>query len=77
MCYFGFMDRTMLQDHLAPAERHVIEGERHIARQRELVAELKRDGHDSDLAQSLLRSFEELQAMHVADRGRLRKELGL
>jgi hypothetical protein len=41
------MDREMLRQHLAQAERHMAEGERCIARQRELVAELARDGHDS------------------------------
>ena len=67
----------MLQDHLAQAECHVAEGERNIARQREIVAQLECDGHDADQAARLLRSFEELQALHVADRDRLRKELGL
>lgn len=66
----------MLRQHLAQAERHVAEGERRIARQRELVAELARDGHDTDQATQLLRQFEELQALHVVDRDRLRKELG-
>jgi hypothetical protein len=69
------MDRVMLEQHLAQAERHVIEGESHVKRQRELVAGLKRDGHDASQAIDLLRQFEQLQEMHVADRDRLRKEL--
>jgi hypothetical protein len=40
----------MLKVHLDMAERHVLDGERHIARQRKIVAELERDGHDSDHA---------------------------
>jgi len=31
------MDREMLQEHLAQAERHISEGECHIARQREIM----------------------------------------
>jgi hypothetical protein len=71
------MDRKLLQTSLAQAERHVVEGERHVARQRNLVTALERDGHDTSRAVQLLCQFEELQAMHVADRDRLRKELGL
>ncbi len=72
-------DRVQLREHLALAERHVAEGERVVARQREIVAELERDGHDAAAAQArqLLAQFEELLALHVADRDRLRKELGL
>jgi hypothetical protein len=69
------MDRAMLKVHLDMAERHVLDGERHIARQRKIVAELERDGHDSDHATRLLRSFEQTQALHVADRDRRRKVL--
>jgi hypothetical protein len=64
----------MTADHLAQAERHVAEGERHVARQRELIAELERDGHDTVQARELLVQFEGLQVMHVADRDRLRRE---
>jgi len=69
------MDREMLQNELEMAERHVLEGEHHVARQREIVAELARDGHNTSKAAILLRTFEDLQAIHVADRDRLRKEL--
>jgi hypothetical protein len=70
------MDPAILKQHLAQAEEHVAKGERHVARQRELVAELERDGHDTGPARHLLRQFEELQELHCADRDRLRKELG-
>ena len=62
---------------LAQAERDVLEGERRIARQREIVAELERDGEQSWDATELLRRYEAMQAMHIANRDRLRKELGL
>jgi hypothetical protein len=73
-CYRGKMDQMKL-DHLAQARRHVAIGERHIARQRELVIELERDGHDASSAKQLLVQFEELQALHIADRDRLEQEL--
>ena len=69
------MDRELLTQHLEMAERHVSQGERHIAQQRELIAQLKRGGHGTRQAIQLLRQFEELQKLHVADRDRLRKEL--
>jgi hypothetical protein len=61
----------MTLQHLALARRHVEEGEAHIHRQRMVVTRLERDGHDASDARLLLLRFEELQAMHVADRDRL------
>jgi hypothetical protein len=71
------MDTAMLREHLKQAERHVIAGAFRIARQRELISELEHSGF-KDLAAGggkLLLLFEELQAMHVADLRRLRREL--
>jgi hypothetical protein len=76
MLSFG-MARSMLEEHLALAERHVTQGEQHVAKQRAIVAELERDGHDASSARELLDVFEQTQATHMADRDRLRKELGL
>lgn len=67
----------MLENHLTLAERHVAQGAEHVARQRELVAKLARDGHSTLQAIDTLAQFEELQAMHVADRDRINRELGL
>jgi hypothetical protein len=69
------MERAMIADHLAMAERHVAQGEGHVARQRELVAQLERDGHDTDSSLQLLNQFEDLLAIHIADRDRLKAEL--
>jgi hypothetical protein len=41
------MERAITEQHLAQAERHVAEGEGHVTRQRELVAKLEQDGHDT------------------------------
>ena len=69
------MERSFEIGHLEQAERHVAEGEQHIARQRELIAELERDGHDTTTAIELLRTFEQSQAGHIADRDRIRAVL--
>ena len=69
------MNKQILLDHLALAERHVSEGETHVARQRELVAKLERGDHETGLARALLQKFEELLAIHKVDRDRLRGEV--
>ena len=68
----------MLTDHLEQAERHVAEGERILGHQRTVVEHLRKDRHSGHLieaAEGLLRSFEEVQRMHVADMERLSREL--
>jgi hypothetical protein len=71
------MDRDFLLAHLAEAQRHVAEGAARIGRQRQLIIELGRDGHSSDAAEDLLRSFERIQKSHLAHRDRIREELDL
>jgi hypothetical protein len=71
------MDREMELPHLAMAERHVPEGLRNIARQREIVAELERDGHDATLARELLAAFEVTQPAHGDHLATIKRELGL
>lgn len=67
----------MLKKHLALAERHVAAGEHHLERQRRVVAKRQREGFDDREAMDLLMQFEKLQAAHIADRDRLRKEFEL
>ena len=69
------MDLGLIREHLALAIRHVEKGEARVSRQRELAAELRRDGHDAHEAEQLLHQFEELQAMFMADRKRIEVEL--
>jgi hypothetical protein len=69
------MDRATLEDHLAMAEQHIAQGEQHIMRQRGIVAELERGGHDSTAARQFLVVLEQTQAVHLADRDRVQKEL--
>jgi len=65
------MDRQMILDHLEIAERHVSQGILHVERQRQIVAELARDGLPTALSKAILARFEELLAVHIVDRDRL------
>ena len=69
------MDRNTILDQLAQARRYVAEAERHIARQREIVALKGRDGHNPFRSVKLLAQLEELYRLHVQERDRLEKEL--
>jgi hypothetical protein len=68
------MDRITILNRLAQARRNVAEAERHIAWQREVIAQRERDGHDTSASKKLLGQFEELYRMHVEGRDRLEKE---
>jgi len=70
------MDRAVWQEHLAQTEWHIVEAEKRVARQREIVAELERDGHRTTAARSRLAAFESLLSMHIADHQRLQSDLG-
>jgi hypothetical protein len=49
---------------LQMAARHVVEGERRVGRQRDMVESLRQDGHNTDIAQALLNIFEKLLEEH-------------
>lgn len=65
------------QAELEQAERHIREGEAHIERQLEIVAELERDGHALACAKarSLLNVFQETQKSHVDHRAMILREI--
>jgi hypothetical protein len=69
------MDRQMVEDHLQEAEQHVALGKLHIARQRQIIADLQYKGHDSTRALELLATLEDLQKSHEASRDRATAEL--
>jgi hypothetical protein len=71
------MDRHLMLQHLARAEAHVREGERHIAEQQSRIDALERDGHSAAAAQAreLMRTLLDSQTLHVANRDRMRREL--
>jgi hypothetical protein len=60
---------------LEMVERHVREGERHVARQREILAELGRDGHPTAVARDLLILFEWTLAQHLEHLDKLHCDL--
>jgi hypothetical protein len=64
------MEVAMIELHLAQAETHVAEGDAHLVRQREIVAELERDGHNEapKSGRELLATFEQTQQSHLDDR---------
>ena len=65
----------MLKRHLAEAGEHIAAGDKNIARQRDLIAQLERDGRDTASARTFLREFEQLQATLIAELERLLREL--
>ena len=75
LCYARVMDRNILLQHLAQTERHIAEGEEHLAQQTLLIEKLERHGHDSEDARALLKTMIETQALHKQDRDRVLKEL--
>ena len=68
---------AMLEDHLTAVELLIAETKRRVNHQRELVAALESDGHDTSQATRLLAQLEEVLATQIAERDRVRKELGL
>ena len=73
------MDRTVLLATLETANRHIAEGERHIERQREIVARFDQRGrgasHTATVARELSHSMERVQCAHLSHRGQLKAEL--
>jgi hypothetical protein len=66
------MNRPTFLARLANADRHIREGERHLTRQREIVAELERHGHGhsrtAQMARDILATFEMAHSAHLNDR---------
>ena len=69
------MDRDTLKRHLTKVEEQVAIAAQNVARQRELVSQLERNGYDVSQAKKMLEQFLEQQALHITDRDRLIKEL--
>jgi hypothetical protein len=71
----SFNHRTMLEQHLAVAERHIVDGREHVLHQHQIIARLESRGlgnsQTADTARQLLHSFQDSLAQHMADRDRL------
>ena len=70
------IDREKILKLLAQVMNQVAEGEENVARHRESVAELERDGQDAGLAQKMLKYAEHVQSMNIAEQQRLEKLFG-
>jgi hypothetical protein len=73
------MNTAALLETLDAANRHIAEGEKHIERQREIVAGLERRGRGASdtakIARELLHSMERVQRAHLSHRHQLKAEL--
>lgn len=69
------MTRSIQKERLSQAKEFVALGERHIAELHKRIAEAQRNGLDVSNSLALLKTFEETQALHIADQARLEKEL--
>ena len=65
----------MIVERLRVAEEQVASTAEFIARQRELIAQLQKDGHATTSAGALLTEFLLLQALHEVECKRLSQEL--
>jgi hypothetical protein len=69
------MSRLTLARHLAQAEARIALGQKHIARQNEIIAELEQAGHDAVTAKALLVVFEATHELHIADHDQIIVEI--
>jgi hypothetical protein len=69
------IDREKLLKQLARVHNQVAEGDGSLARHRDAVAELERDGQDASLARKMLACAEHVQKMNSAERQRLEQIL--
>jgi hypothetical protein len=71
----GTVDWPRLLEALVAAERRVLDGERNIRRQEEILIRLALGGHDLHLALELLIKSRAVQQSFISERDRLRAEL--
>jgi hypothetical protein len=69
------MDVAMIRNHLELACQHIVQGDRRIERQREIVASYMDGSPHAASARNLLKVFEETQTLHMGDRHRLEQML--
>lgn len=68
-------DRDREREHLAQADRHIAEAKKHIARQWEVIQQLTRDGHETDLAEKMLHILQDTLAAFERHRQLILKQL--
>ena len=67
--------RDWLLERIRQAEDRVVEGERLIARQREIIGRIEATGDDASAARKLLATYEARLELRIAERDRLIAEL--
>lgn len=65
------MSRDQVAADLRQAQRRVAEGEQIVVRQQNIIAKLEAEGRPTTDARELLKTYEVLQRLYVADRDRL------
>jgi hypothetical protein len=70
------IDREKILRHVARVMNQVAESEVTVARHRQAMAELERDGQDVSLALKMLKYVEHVQSTNLAEQRRLEKMLG-
>jgi hypothetical protein len=56
------MEAGLLQLHLVQVNRHIVDVKRHIDYQRKFIQDLAREGHETDVAEDLLKRLEDMLA---------------
>ena len=69
LCYGAQMETE--ETELEMVQRHVREGEKHLANQRALIARLQASHRPFEDAEALLHTFEEMQRQHKAHLARI------
>jgi hypothetical protein len=71
------MDEPDHKAELEMADRHIREAEAHITRQREIVTQLRQDGHSAacNRGEALLAIFEQTMASHLDHRALIIREI--
>jgi hypothetical protein len=70
------MEREFLEQRLLQTEQELADIEERIGKQREIIAELQRDGLSTTLADEIVDVLLRTRARHEGTRDRLRKDLG-
>jgi hypothetical protein len=60
---------------LKMVDDHIAQGERHVDRQRELIASLKAHGHPTEMAERLLVDFQSTLDQHRSHRAMMLREI--
>jgi hypothetical protein len=69
------LEKRLILEDIATAERHVERTTRHIEEQEVRIAEMERHGYDTESSRYLLDTFHECLRLHLESRERLRHEL--